>query len=244
MRPSTAACLAVSVLLTACTPSSSGETDTDLAGDTDIVGDSDTDVVDDTVDTDPVDTGPTACTPSAHAIIVTDIDETLTTSDNEWLTQLANPSHDPEMRPEADTLMRAWRDKGYRIVYVSARGSDLPLLDGTDPREATEDWLTAHGFPFQSADVYLASGVGALGSSAGPYKTEVLQGLIAAGDVIGYAYGNADTDVEPYRAVGVPDDHDFLVGALAGSYGVYGVPDSQAYALHVLDWPGDLPCAD
>ena len=46
-----------------------------------------------------------------HVLVVTDIDETLTTSNAEWLTQLADGSHDPAMRPDADVLMSGYADE-------------------------------------------------------------------------------------------------------------------------------------
>lgn len=220
-------------------------TDTDSAdADTDADSDADADTdTDSDADTDAdADTNCPAVTPDTKSAVVTDIDETLTTSDNEWLTQLAIPSHDPAMRPDANTLMNAWHARGYRIFYVTGRGDSLPLLDGTDPRDATDAWLTEKGFPYADSDVYLSSGIGATGQAAADYKTGVIQGLIDQGFDIQYAYGNADSDVTAYKAVGIPDDHDFLVGALAGTLGVVGVPDNQAYTLHLLQWPSSAPC--
>ena len=51
--------------------------------------------------------GDTANSCDVQAAVYTDIDETLTTSNEEWAQQLADPSHDPAMRPDADALMQA-----------------------------------------------------------------------------------------------------------------------------------------
>lgn len=187
---------------------------------------------------------PTACDPVDDAtvtVVVTDIDETLTTSDNEWLTQVALPFHDPEMRPAANDLMLAWQERGYRVIYLTARGKGLSLLDGRSAREATIDWLAAHRFPFRPGDVYLADGVGALFDAA-DYKAGVLQGLADDGYEVVWAYGNADTDITAYKQAGVPNDHQFLVGDLAGGMGVNGVPNGAAYKRHMNWWPANAPC--
>ena len=62
--------------------------------------------------------------------VFTDIDETLTTTDEEWLAQLGDPTHDPAMRPGADALMQGYAERGYTVFYVTARGERLALSDG------------------------------------------------------------------------------------------------------------------
>jgi phosphatidate phosphatase PAH1 len=187
----------------------------------------------------------TACTPAddqTRTAVVTDIDETLTTDDNEFLLQIVDPSHDPEMRPDANTLMNAYHDLGYRIFYVTARGDGLILLDGTSATDATTEWLTRHNFPFNASDVFLADGVGAFSSSAADYKTGVMQTLQDYGFDLVWAYGNADTDVEAYQNVGIPDDHIFLVGDLAGQYGVEPISNEDAYTNHMAQQIPLVPC--
>ena len=168
-----------------------------------------------------------------RAAIVTDIDETLTTSDGEWLTQIVDPFHDPAMRPDANTVMQGYLALGYRVFYLTARGRGLRLLDGTPAQDATEDWLDAHGFPYTSDGVFLADGLGAFGNSAADYKIDILADLQADGFEFAYAYGNADTDIEAFQAVGIPDTNIFLVGKLAGQMGVVGLTDQEAYTDHL-----------
>lgn len=184
-----------------------------------------------------LDTGPCASTRS----VVTDIDETLTTLDAEWFKQISNPSHDPAMRPDADTLMNAYADLGYDVIYVTARGEDSTLSDGTPARDATADWLVAHGFPYEEGALFLAPGIGAVGDSAVEYKTGVLLDLQADGRVFDYAYGNATSDIEAFQAAGIPDDVIFLVGELAGEMGVKPIPDEEAYTAHIEAWMPGVP---
>ena len=172
-----------------------------------------------------------ACVP-LYAVY-TDIDETLTVSDGEWVDQLADPTHDPALRPDADTLMRAYAERGYTILYVTARGEEVTLSDGRSAREATEDWLLAHDFPWVEGALYLSEGYGATGDEAVEYKAAVIEARTEAGWTASWAYGNADTDILAFQAAGIPDDHVFLVGELAGTMGVQPVPDEEAYTSHL-----------
>lgn len=249
--------LPLAFLLVACTqgvkPADTGETavghdtetdtDADTDSDTDADTDSDTDTDTDS-DTDAdTSTGCPAVSDSTTTLLVTDIDETLTTLDSEFLTQIFDPAHDPAMRPDANTLMQAYHDLGYRIVYLTARGEYLYLVDGTSARDATTAWLTAHGFPFDPDDVYLANAVYELDPAG--FKTGVVEGLQADGYTVEWAYGNATTDIEAYQNAAVADDHTFLVGSLsdtAGTYGVNPISDADAYTNHHASFMSTVPC--
>jgi phosphatidate phosphatase PAH1 len=165
--------------------------------------------------------------------IATDIDETLTLSDGEYLGQLADPSYDPAERPDAATLMGRYAERGWRVFYVTARGDDLVLNDGRGAQQATEDWLDDHGFPREPDSVFLYDGTFVSGDDAVAYKAGVLAALGEAGWDFGWAYGNAETDTLAWQQHGVPDDHIFLVGALAGTMGVVGIEDADAYTAHL-----------
>lgn len=167
-----------------------------------------------------------------HAL-VTDIDETLTTLDSEYAKQIVDPSHDPEMRPDANTLMHAYADLGYGIFYVTARGDDVSLSDGTPARDATIDWLTAHDFPLADDHVFLFDGLTVSGEDTRAYKADVLATLADDGWEFDYGYGNATTDIEAWQDGGIADDHIFLVGKLAGEMGVEPVPTEDAYTAHM-----------
>ena len=225
---------------------SDSDSDSDTDSDSDADSDADTDADTDSDSDGGADTDTGDCT--YRMAIVTDIDATLTTADSEWLAQIAVPSHDPAMRPDANTLMQDYAGLGYEVFYITARGEGLSLLDGTSARDATEAWLVAHAFPFDDTDnLFLASGVGAWGNSAASYKEEILQGLMDQGWRFMYAYGNAETDIEAFLAIGIDTDDVFLVGDLAGTLGVSGVTSDDAYTQHVADHMPSVPeasCAD
>jgi len=181
------------------------------------------------------------CVP--EAAVVTDIDETLTTADEEWLTQLIDASHDPEMRPDASELMRGYDELEYTVYYVTARGESIELSDGRTAREATQDWLEDHGFPVAEGRLFLAYGAGALGDAAVEYKAGVIEELELAGWTVFWAYGNSETDIEAFQQAGIPDDRIFLVGEHAGEMGVVGIPDEDAFVNHALDHLPTVPQA-
>ena len=173
------------------------------------------------------------CVP--EAAVVTDIDETLTTSDSEWLAQMFDASHDPQARPDAAELMRGYDELEYTVYYITARGESIELSDGRSAREATRDWLEEHGFPISDGRLFLAYGTGALGDAAVEYKAGVIEELALAGWTVLWAYGNSDTDIEAFQQAGIPDDNIFLVGELAGEMGVVGIPDDEAFVDHAAD---------
>lgn len=197
---------------------------------------------DDTAPTD--DTGATDTGGAIPACaVVTDIDETLTTDDLEFVYQVADPDHDPEMRPDANTLMNAYADLGYTIVYLTGRGEGLSLSDGTSARDATGAWLEAHGFPWTDTNLYLSdSDLGLSGEEAHVYKADVLTGLVAEGWNFPFGYGNAEADIEAYQDIAVPEI--FLVGELAGTMDVGAIPDDEAYTAHLAAFMGSVPACE
>ncbi|MGE0549935.1 MAG: hypothetical protein AB7O24_01655 [Kofleriaceae bacterium] len=128
--------------------------------------------------------------PAGSPVIVTDIDGTLTWSENSIIrTVLAG--RDIAHRPNAPAALTA---SGYPIVYVTTRGDLFTAV--------TRDWLTRHGFP--RGALRLAGGLMArAGQSSVSYKTSVLRALtvpIAAG------IGNRRTDITAYRNAGLTPD--------------------------------------
>ena len=182
------------------------------------------------------------CVP--EAAVVTDIDETLTTSDSEWLLQMIDASHDPQSRPDAAELMRGYDELEYTVYYITARGESIELSDGRTAREATRDWLEDHGFPIADGRLFLAYGTGALGDAAVEYKAGVIEELEAADWTVLWAYGNSDTDIEAFQQAGIPDDNIFLVGERAGEMGVVGIPDEEAFVAHAADHLPTVPMAE
>lgn len=166
------------------------------------------------------------------ATVVTDIDETLTVSDEEFIEQALDATYVPEMRPEANAAMQAWVDAGQRVVYVTARGAENVLDDGRTVFEATDDWLDLHGFPRSTGDLLLAPEGPVFGEDAIAHKTTTLGALQDAGADLVAAYGNSESDLEAYTAVGLTTDQIWVVGELAGDPRGQAIPDADAYSAH------------
>ena len=77
--------------------------------------------------------------PTGAKVVVTDIDGTLTTNDNELAMEIADPTHDPAMMGHADAMLQAWAMKGYPIVYLTNRPHPL--------RVETRGWLAEKMMP-------------------------------------------------------------------------------------------------
>ena len=59
--------------------------------------------------------------PPGTKFVVTDIDGTMTFSDDELFKQIDDGSYVPIQNQSADALMNAWTKKGYQVVYLTAR---------------------------------------------------------------------------------------------------------------------------
>jgi hypothetical protein len=171
-------------------------------------------------------TGADSCYDERHAI-VTDIDETLTTADNEFLMQLIDSTHDPAERAEASDLITDYHQRGYTIVYLTARSEGQISSDNIPARVLTEEWLVAHEFPMdENTRVILASEFVA-GDEAAAYKGQALLDMQAEGYTFEYAYGNAVSDIDGYEIANIPKDVTFIIGVEAGMDGTVAIPEED-----------------
>ncbi len=187
------------------------------------------------------DGGLEACTTPGIAM-VTDIDETLTISDQEFITELSDPSHVPVSRPDAQAMVQGYYDRGYYIVYLTARSETLTQTGtGKSSRTLTEEWLASQGYPVDpDRTTLILAPMLVFGTATIQYKTEAIAGFIADGFTMERAMGNAETDIAAYKNNSIPDDKIFIVGELAGSEGTQAVAD-DAWTEHVAV---DLPMVD
>ena len=161
---------------------------------------------------------------SPQPAIVTDIDETLTTSDEEFIQQVLEPDYVPAHREGSVALIRGFYERGYLVLYLTARSEALELMDGTSAREATEAWLNQLGFPMDPDRTRLIlSEEATSGDETAAYKRDALLGLEAEGWDFEYAFGNAVTDIQGYAAAGIPADHTYIIGEEAADATAVGV---------------------
>jgi phosphatidate phosphatase PAH1 len=128
--------------------------------------------------------------PGESMAVVFDIDGTLTPK-----VHMMNTA-----REHASEALNILADKGYRIIYLSARiRSHSAGIPG---------WLQANGFP--DGSVHAAQTAGDRKRPAA-FKTSVLNECIDQGWTIEYAYGDSSTDFEAYAAAGVPKERVFAL---------------------------------
>lgn len=169
--------------------------------------------------------------PPGTQVVLTDIDGTLTTHDNEFIRQVTSePSYVPKENTAAASMLRAWAAKGYQVVYLSARPNAL--------RAASRTWLHAMGAPFgplRTADAFV------YGESARAYKAEFVRMM---GDDLGWqivaAYGNADSDIQAYEDAGIPKEVTFIVGPFAGESGTMAIGNND-FSDHIQSYVNARP---
>ncbi|MBK8266587.1 MAG: hypothetical protein IPK80_35340 [Nannocystis sp.] len=167
------------------------------------------------------DTGGSQCLEA----IVFDIDETLTISDAEWEMQKADGTYDPVERAAASEMVSAYADRGYQIIYLTAR-SQTWVLGGTgeSSTDATRRWLEEHGFPLDPASSrIILSKTLVSGDTAIAYKAGALADMQAEGLVFDGAYGNATTDIAAFAQAKIPKDVTFIIGVHAGEEGTVAI---------------------
>ena len=129
-----------------------------------------------------------------NASVVFDIDGTLTPG--EGLPDFFTP------RPDAARAVALYVDKGYLVVYLTAR----PRIF----RDFTEGWLRENGFP--ELPLYLADEILIDPERTVAYKLGTLQTLMAdESRVFLYAYGDSTTDFDAYNQAGIPVRHTFAL---------------------------------
>jgi LNS2 (Lipin/Ned1/Smp2) len=155
-------------------------------------------------------------------VVITDIDGTLTTDDNQELMEIPDATYVPAMMGAANTMLQAWDKKKYPVIYLTARPDVL--------REESRGWLADENFPIGP----LITAVDVEDPAA--YKTIWLQRMVQIfGWVPVAVYGNADTDVTAYGNVGIAKDITFIVGPLGGDGGSVAIPNMD-FSAHITSF--------
>jgi hypothetical protein len=136
--------------------------------------------------------------PDGSELAISDIDGTLTASENAFLDSLAVGGA-VGAQPDAAGAFTALAAKHLQPLYLSARGSQYT--------SATRDWLAGAGFP--RGPVRLAESFVTLpGGDTVAFKSTALEALSGFALVAGI--GNRDTDVQAYAATGIAADRIFV----------------------------------
>lgn len=130
-------------------------------------------------------------------VVVFDIDGTLTPRPLEFW----------EARRDAAKVVHFYADKGYKIIYLSAR---ITILQANIP-----NWLKENGFP--EGSVHITETTEDKKDHA-RFKTRILQDYLAHGWKVRFAYGDSTTDFDAYAAVGIPKEHVFALRRAGESF--------------------------
>ena len=163
----------------------------------------------------------TVLNPGRKAVVF-DIDGTLTTNDFEVVKDYTNVG-DASPFYYASNLVNLYRQRGYQIIYLTAR----PYWVVKDTRAG----LKNKGF----ADTILHATLNNTDSfdsgETEEYKRDYLLYLLDTVEIeIVAAYGNADSDIGAYLTAGIPANHVYIIGNLAGEEGT--VPINDNYYVH------------
>lgn len=138
--------------------------------------------------------------PDGSELAASDVDGTLTTSENAFAESLVTGAA-VDAWPGAPDALATLQTRRYIPVYLTARGRTFT--------QATRDWLAAHKFPL--GPVHLADAIVTLpGSGTVDYKAGAMAEWIAGGLVVGVGVGNRASDGEAYARAKVPATQTYL----------------------------------
>lgn len=147
--------------------------------------------------------------PSGTPIFVSDVDGTLTSSENVEFIKLLTGDL-PDTHPGAPEALRALTAKGYRAMYLTARPEWLT--------ERTHDFLAKHGFPPGVVHTSPSATGSGIGGSAADFKKSEMALLEGKGLVPIFGFGNMSSDSEAYTPIVDPGHRIFfqIDGAFTG----------------------------
>lgn len=169
--------------------------------------------------------------PAGAKIVVSDVDGTLTESENAIVKDVVADDN-AAANPGAADVLTMLAERGYLIFYLTARPFWLV------PR--TRKWLSMRGFPPGILHTSLST-AGYGGEEAAAFKSAELSGLKAnTGIVPELAFGNKPSDVDTYSAVGIAAARSFYFKLEGDEKG--GVRhDDYRSLLAKLPWAGSCP---
>jgi|GEM_PF-3752034 len=175
-------------------------------------------------------TGTISIWESGRAVVVSDIDGTLTTNDAQLFEALFLGT-DPALYPDSQEALWTLRRKGYRIAYITGR----PELLG----RMSKAWLATHAYP-PGPTILTSETLEVLPTEdgVGDFKSRLLDAF--TGDVgvwLFAAFGNATTDIFAYQASDIPNDHVFIIGKHAGEDGTTPVSSYKSLLPLLRGWP-------
>jgi hypothetical protein len=158
--------------------------------------------------------GSAACEAERHAVVF-GLDGVLTPSDDELIRHIEDASYVPATRDGAAELVTAWQERGYEIVYISGRPTNMVLHD-RPVLQVTEEWLASSSFPTgEGTTLHLWDP--AVYESKDLYKLQTIFDLVTAGVVVEAAYTESPGDYRVLHTGGVDVENLFAIGTVEGA---------------------------
>jgi phosphatidate phosphatase PAH1 len=136
--------------------------------------------------------------PQNARIVVSDVDGTLTASENEYPESLVLGG-DVAAQPGAAAALTSLAERDYTIIYVTARGDRFT--------QDTREWFAAKGFP-RGPTRMPTSIVTMPGEDTVEFKRTTIQSL--SGFDVKAGVGNRASDITAYTEAGLPADRIFI----------------------------------
>jgi phosphatidate phosphatase PAH1 len=149
-------------------------------------------------------------------VVVFDIDGTLTTDEGS-----------NSVQPSAAAAVNTYVQKGYNVVYVTARWRWLQ-------ESSTRSWLASNGFPART--LVMSPNLLFSDSSKVRFKTSAMTQIEQGTPEIVGAYGDSSSDFTAYANVAVPRDRVFALkrrSALTCQSGTYAACLTAGYTTHL-----------
>jgi hypothetical protein len=138
--------------------------------------------------------------PEGTRLILSDVDGTLTSSENAFIETIVLGS-EPDERAGSPRAYAAASARGYQMVYMTARGSQYTA--------ETRAWLASKQFP--RGPLRLSPSFITLpGGDTVDYKARTATALSAAGLALAAGVGNRASDITAYASAGIAADRIFI----------------------------------
>ena len=178
-----------------------------------------------------------ACEAERHAVVF-GLDGVLTPSDDELFRQIQDASYTPATRDGAAELVQAWADRGYEIVYISGRPSNMVLHD-RPVLEVTNEWLAASSFPTGEGTT-LTLWDPTQYATKDLYKLQTIFDLVTDGVVVDAAYTESPDDYRALRTGGVDVENLYAIGTVEGAPPEHSI-DASSFRPHLASEVEPLP---
>lgn len=168
-----------------------------------------------------------SCDEARHAVVLSTFGAATLGDEDEAGRWSIRPEEEPVPRPGAADIVRAYKDLGYQILYVTLQPSEMSIGD-QQLIDAVTVWLGANGFPVGSGETRVWAWDG--NGEASVALIEELAHMSSDGTDVDVAYVSDSDLVFPLVTGGVPRERVYTLGEAADQQTVTSLPDEDLTA--------------